>query len=69
MRKILGCDWEYLIEIIYSEKTSQKTIATINELSIALGKQPINVKDFPGFASSRLGVVIGLEAIRWWNKM
>jgi 3-hydroxybutyryl-CoA dehydrogenase len=30
----------------------------------ALGKTPITVRDAPGFASSRLGVAIGLEAIR-----
>ncbi len=30
----------------------------------ALGKTPITVSDSPGFASSRLGVVIGLEAMR-----
>jgi 3-hydroxybutyryl-CoA dehydrogenase len=29
-----------------------------------LGKEPILVMDSPGFASSRLGVVLGLEAIR-----
>ncbi len=29
-----------------------------------LGKEPIVVKDAPGFASSRLGVVLGLEAMR-----
>jgi 3-hydroxybutyryl-CoA dehydrogenase len=29
-----------------------------------MGKTPITVKDSPGFASSRLGIVLGLEAIR-----
>jgi len=29
-----------------------------------IGKDPIVVKDSPGFASSRLGVVLGLEAMR-----
>jgi len=29
-----------------------------------IGKEPIVVKDSPGFASSRLGVVLGLEAMR-----
>jgi 3-hydroxybutyryl-CoA dehydrogenase len=29
-----------------------------------MGKEPIVVRDSPGFASSRLGVVLGLEAMR-----
>jgi 3-hydroxybutyryl-CoA dehydrogenase len=29
-----------------------------------MGKEPIDVRDAPGFASSRLGLAIGLEAIR-----
>ena len=29
-----------------------------------MGKQPIDVRDAPGFASSRLGIAIGMEAIR-----
>src|SRR5205807_8566709 len=34
------------------------------ELARAFGKEPIVVQDAPGFASSRLGVVLGLEAMR-----
>ncbi len=30
----------------------------------ALGKDPVVVRDAPGFATSRLGVTLGLEAIR-----
>jgi 3-hydroxybutyryl-CoA dehydrogenase len=29
-----------------------------------MGKEPIDVADAPGFASSRLGIAIGMEAIR-----
>jgi 3-hydroxybutyryl-CoA dehydrogenase len=29
-----------------------------------MGKEPIDVADTPGFASSRLGIAIGMEAIR-----
>ena len=29
-----------------------------------MGKDPIDVRDAPGFASSRLGIAIGMEAIR-----
>ena len=34
------------------------------EFARALGKEPIVVRDSPGFASSRLGIVLGLEAMR-----
>ena len=34
------------------------------EFARVLGKEPIVVRDSPGFASSRLGVVLGLEAMR-----
>src|SRR2546430_5557812 len=33
-------------------------------LPISLGKEPIIVYDSPGFASSRLGLALGLEAMR-----
>ena len=34
------------------------------EFARTLGKEPIVVRDSPGFASSRLGIVLGLEAMR-----
>jgi 3-hydroxybutyryl-CoA dehydrogenase len=34
------------------------------DLGVRMGKEPIRVKDAPGFASSRLGIAIGMEAIR-----
>ena len=34
------------------------------ELAKHMGKEPIEVVDSPGFASSRLGIAIGMEAIR-----
>lgn len=43
-----------LIEVIRGEKTSDKTIATIFELSKKLGKMPVVVKDGPGFLVNRL---------------
>lgn len=53
-----------LVEIIIGDKTSQQVINTITHLAKEFGKDPIHVQDFPGFASSRLGVALGLEAIR-----
>ncbi len=53
-----------LIEIVTGERTSDETVAEIREAAEQMGRQPIVVRDSPGFATSRLGVAIGLEAIR-----
>jgi 3-hydroxybutyryl-CoA dehydrogenase len=53
-----------LVEVVETGKSSQEAVACAVELSKRLGKDPIHVKDSPGFASSRLGVLIGLEAMR-----
>jgi 3-hydroxybutyryl-CoA dehydrogenase len=53
-----------LLEVVHGEKTSPQTIELACDLAKRLGKHPIVVKDAPGFASSRLGLVIGLEAMR-----
>lgn len=53
-----------LVEIVRGERTAERVIEQAVELVGRLGKQPIVVRDAPGFASSRLGVALGLEAIR-----
>ena len=53
-----------LVEIVLGVHTSAAGAATASGWVCAIGKTPIVVQDSPGFASSRLGVVIGLEAIR-----
>jgi 3-hydroxybutyryl-CoA dehydrogenase len=53
-----------LIEIVRGERTSDETVEQVRELAVKMGKTPIIVRDSPGFATSRLGVAIGLEAIR-----
>ncbi len=53
-----------LLEIITHEDISEETIKSAQTLSFVLGKRAIFVKDSPGFATSRLGVVLGNEAIR-----
>ena len=53
-----------LIEIVRGERTSEQTIAQAREVAERMGKTAILVNDAPGFATSRLGVAIGLEAIR-----
>jgi 3-hydroxybutyryl-CoA dehydrogenase len=53
-----------LLEVVVGEQTSDASCELAVELSKRLGKEPIVVQDAPGFASSRLGVCIGLEAMR-----
>lgn len=53
-----------LVEIVVGKATSDDTVATVREVSRRLRKEPIVVNDVPGFASSRLGVALGLEAMR-----
>lgn len=53
-----------LVEIVAAPETSAATIAAARAFVEALGKESILVRDAPGFATSRLGVVLGLEAMR-----
>ena len=53
-----------LLEIVRAEDTSDEVVESCRELADEINKSPIVVKDSPGFASSRLGLVLGLEAIR-----
>jgi 3-hydroxybutyryl-CoA dehydrogenase len=53
-----------LLEIVRAEATSQATLDAALDVARRLGKDPIVVRDSPGFATSRLGVLLGLEAIR-----
>lgn len=57
-----------LIEIVRGERTSDETIAETREVAETMGKTAIVVRDSPGFATSRLGVAIGLEAIRMFEE-
>jgi len=52
-----------LIEIIRGLATDDATTEAMRELSIALGKTPIIVNDWPGFATSRLLMIMLNEAI------
>ena len=53
-----------LVEVVWGVHTSEVTRAQVVEFVEAIGKHPILVRDSPGFASSRLGIVLCLEAIR-----
>lgn len=53
-----------LVEIVVGKATGDDTVEAVREVSRRLRKEPIVVRDVPGFASSRLGVALGLEAMR-----
>jgi len=53
-----------LLELVKHDSCSEQTIAFAKAAGAAMGKTTILVKDIPGFATSRLGVVLGNEAIR-----
>lgn len=53
-----------LLEVVVGPSTSDEAQAMALAVGDRLGKDPIVVNDAPGFATSRLGVALGLEAIR-----
>ena len=53
-----------LVKVVAHVGASDLSIARAKEMSRVMGKHPIVVRDSPGFASSRLGVALGLEAMR-----
>jgi 3-hydroxybutyryl-CoA dehydrogenase len=53
-----------LLEIVLGPATSTDTADRAGGLARRLGKDPVVVRDAPGFATSRLGVALGLEAMR-----
>lgn len=56
-----------LIEVVRAEQSSDSAVKTALDLCLRMGKDPIEVRDTPGFASSRLGLCIGLEAMRMFE--
>lgn len=53
-----------LVEVVKGERTSAEVAERAVGFVRGLGKEPVVVADSPGFASSRLGIVLGMEAIR-----
>jgi 3-hydroxybutyryl-CoA dehydrogenase len=53
-----------LLEVVVGEATSSESTDRGLAFARAVGKTPIVVRDSPGFATSRLGVTLGVEAIR-----
>ncbi len=53
-----------LVEVVRHDAAGESHVERVLAVARAMGKEPIVVQDVPGFASSRLGVVLGLEAMR-----
>ncbi len=53
-----------LVEVVRGLETSDASVVRAVEFARGLGKTPIVVRDVPGFATSRLGVILGVEAMR-----
>ncbi|OON82638.1 3-hydroxyacyl-CoA dehydrogenase family protein [Streptomyces tsukubensis] len=53
-----------LVELVVTAGTDRASVERALAWTAGLGKKDVVVKDSPGFASSRLGVALGLEAIR-----
>ncbi|MCF6094853.1 3-hydroxyacyl-CoA dehydrogenase [Microaerobacter geothermalis] len=52
-----------LIEIIRGLETSDETVAIAKEVGVRLGKETVEVNEFPGFVTSRMNCLIGNEAM------
>jgi 3-hydroxybutyryl-CoA dehydrogenase len=53
-----------LLEVVRGARSAPWAVESAVDAGRRMGKDPIVVRDSPGFASSRLGLVLGLEAMR-----
>jgi 3-hydroxybutyryl-CoA dehydrogenase len=56
-----------LVEVVVTPETDPDVRAKVVNVVRSLDKEPIVVRDVPGFASSRLGIALGLEAMRMFE--
>ncbi|MEW9668039.1 3-hydroxyacyl-CoA dehydrogenase [Ammoniphilus sp. 3BR4] len=52
-----------LVEIIRGLDTSDDTVGTVRQVAEKMGKQTVEVNEFPGFVTSRMNCLIGNEAM------
>jgi 3-hydroxybutyryl-CoA dehydrogenase len=55
---------QQLVEVVHHDGVAADVVARVRGWAEELGKTVIEVRDAPGFATSRLGVAVGMEAIR-----
>jgi 3-hydroxybutyryl-CoA dehydrogenase len=53
-----------LLEIVQGERTHPMVVAAARAIGARMGKEVVVVRDAPGFATSRLGIAVAMEAIR-----
>jgi 3-hydroxybutyryl-CoA dehydrogenase len=53
-----------LLEVVRTDRTAPDALAAVVDVGRRMGKSVVVVKDSPGFATSRLGIALGLEAMR-----
>jgi 3-hydroxybutyryl-CoA dehydrogenase len=57
-----------LVEVVRASGTSDATLRRALEFCHGLGKQTVEVRDLPGFVTTRLGVILLCEAIRTYEQ-
>jgi 3-hydroxybutyryl-CoA dehydrogenase len=53
-----------LVEVVRSVETSDETVARALEFCHALGKETVEIRDLPGFVTTRLGTLLMCEGVR-----
>jgi 3-hydroxybutyryl-CoA dehydrogenase len=53
-----------LVELVRGLETSETTVATLAEVAVRMGKEVVIIHESPGFVTSRINALIGLEAFR-----
>jgi 3-hydroxybutyryl-CoA dehydrogenase len=53
-----------LLEIVHGERTHPMVVTAARAVGARMGKEVVVVRDAPGFATSRLGIALAMEAIR-----
>jgi 3-hydroxybutyryl-CoA dehydrogenase len=57
-----------LVEVVRSVETSDATVARALEFCRALGKETVEIRDLPGFVTTRLGTLLMCEGIRAYEQ-
>ncbi len=57
-----------LVELVRGRETSDEVLAEARRVAEQMGKECITVTDSPGFATSRLGICLGNEAMRMFEE-